>query len=212
MADIKKLIEAAIEKKPLDIKHMIDEIMTEKVRGVVTETVQGFEYADEQELTEEEELATFFEEFHEEYGHLPEEEQFAIMNELTEEEELNEVTHHQVQLEVSHDDEDKQVDLQHRGKQDSRGKKIHTKFVTVRATPDEDENASLVAAAKHLEKDGYRIHGGQIHSTFSSSSSVKPTMEKEEFFAAFQEEYGHLPLEEQEAIMANLVENEGWNK
>lgn len=163
MADIKKLIEAAIEKKPLDIKEMINEIMTEKVRGVVTETVHGFEYEDE--LTEEEELAAFFEEFHAEYGHLTEEEQLAIMEEISEEVELEEACCSKCDCDPC------ECGNKGKGKKSSgAGMSPAAMAKAVRANPSQD------------------------------------SVTKEEFFAAFQEEYGHLPLDEQEAIMANLDE------
>jgi len=161
MADIKKLIEAAIEKKPLDIKEMINEIMTEKVRGVITETVHGFEYADE--LTEEEELAAFFEDFHAEYGHLTEEEQLAIMEEISEEVELEEACCSKCDCDP--------CECGNKGK----GKKSS------------GAGMSPSAMAKAV-----------------SANPSQDSVTKEEFFAAFQEEFGHLPLEEQEEIMANM--------
>jgi hypothetical protein len=80
MSKVKQLIEKAIEKKPLDIKEMVDEIMRDKVKQVVAEATHGFEYEDE--LTEEQETEAFFAEFNAEYGHLPLEEQEQIMNDL----------------------------------------------------------------------------------------------------------------------------------
>jgi len=90
MSKIKRLIESAVEKRPLDIKEMVDEIMREKIKETIVEEVYGFEYGNES--TEEDELQDFFEEFYAEYGHLPIEEQEAIMEELLsdDDEELNE--------------------------------------------------------------------------------------------------------------------------
>jgi len=161
MADIKKLIEATIEKKPLDIKEMINEIMTEKVRGVITETVHGFEYADE--LTEEGELAAFFEDFHNEYGHLTEEEQLAIMEEISEEIDLEEACCSKCDCDPC------ECGNKGKGKKSSgAGMSPAAMAKAVRANPSQD------------------------------------SVTKEDFFAAFQKEFGHLPLDEQEAIMANM--------
>lgn len=179
MADIKKLIEATIEKKPLDIKEMINEIMTEKVRGVITETVHGFEYADE--LTEEEELTAFFEEFHAEYGHLTEEEQLAIMEEISEEVELEEACCSKCDC-----------DPCKCGGQESPGKMA--KKVKESGKPD--------------GKSGGSSGAGMSPSLMAKAVSANPSQDsvtKEEFFAAFHEDYGHLPLDEQEAIMAEAI-------
>lgn len=91
MSKIKQLIESAVEKKPLDIKEMVDDIMREKVKEIVTESVYEFEYEDD-DLNEDDDIETFFEEFHAEYGHLSLEEQKDIMEELISEsdEELSE--------------------------------------------------------------------------------------------------------------------------
>ena len=91
MSKVRQLIEKAIDKKPLDVREIIEDIMKEKVRDVIAESMDSFDYEGEA-LTEEEEMQAFFEEFHAEYGHLPMEEQEEIMNslmsdELTEEEE-----------------------------------------------------------------------------------------------------------------------------
>lgn len=91
MSKARQLIEKAIGKKPLDVREIIEDIMQEKVRGVIAESMDSFDYEGEA-LTEEEEMNAFFEEFNAEYGHLPMEEQEEIMNslmsdELTEEDE-----------------------------------------------------------------------------------------------------------------------------
>lgn len=76
----KELVEAALNKKPLDVRSIVEDLMQEKARAVLSESVNDFEYGDD--LTEEEELELFFQEFHEEYGHLSEDEQKEIMEEL----------------------------------------------------------------------------------------------------------------------------------
>ncbi len=81
MSKTRKLIEAAVQKKPLDVKEVVEELMQEKVRGVLAGEVDSFDPLEE-ELTEEQEMEEFFAAFHEEYGHLPEDEQEKIMEEL----------------------------------------------------------------------------------------------------------------------------------
>jgi len=191
MVDIKKLIEAAIEKKPLDIKEMINEIMTEKVRGVVTETVHGFEYEDE--LTEEEELAAFFEEFHAEYGHLTEEEQFAIMEEISEEDELA-AFFEEFHAEYGHLTEEEQLAIMEELEEGCCSK--------CDCDPCECGNKG-----KGKKSSGAGMSPAAMAKAVRANPSQDPVT-KEEFFAAFQEEYGHLPLDEQEEIMANLAEGE----
>lgn len=93
----RELVESILNKKPLDVKSIVEEIMQEKARGVITESVENFEY--EEELTEEEELEAFFEEFHAEYGHLSEDEQAAIMEDLLAESE------EEIETELTEDEE-----------------------------------------------------------------------------------------------------------
>jgi len=83
----RKIIEGALAKKPLDVQEAIHEIMRKKVVEVVNEQQIVFSANKEEEieLTEEEHEAAFFEEFHAEYGHLPEDEQKEILAKLEEE-------------------------------------------------------------------------------------------------------------------------------
>ena len=90
MSKVKELIEKAIERKPLDIKEIVEDIMQEKVRSVIAEEIEEFNHLEEDELTEEQEMALFFAEFKEKYGDLPMEEQEQIMDELMAEAEAEE--------------------------------------------------------------------------------------------------------------------------
>jgi len=79
----KKIIEAVINKKPLEIKEHVNTVLREKATKIVNDSEIYFEEDTEieDELTEEEtlELEKFFEEFKAEYGHLSEEEQEKIL-------------------------------------------------------------------------------------------------------------------------------------
>ena len=81
------IIQAIIDKKPLDVQEYVTEMMTEAASGMIQEKTVVYqdpeEFDDEFEDTDDdisdEELAGFFEDFHDEYGHLPEDEQLALM-------------------------------------------------------------------------------------------------------------------------------------
>ena len=93
MSDLaKRIIEEAINKKPLAIKELVDEALVAKSKEII-ETVKP-EFADmtfngvEEELEEDEteaddeDLEAFFTEFEAEYGHLPEDEQLDMLEML----------------------------------------------------------------------------------------------------------------------------------
>lgn len=80
MSKTKELIERVIQRKPLDVKEIVEELMAEKAKVVIAEKFDDYDPTDE--LTEEQEAEAFFEEFAAEYGHLPLDEQEKIMNEI----------------------------------------------------------------------------------------------------------------------------------
>ena len=80
-----KIIEAALAKKPTAIKEAVNQLMEEKVKAVIesikpefgTAVLESYGADDDSDETDE-----FFEAFHAEYGHLPEDEQMALLEEL----------------------------------------------------------------------------------------------------------------------------------
>ena len=94
MSDLaKRIIEEAINKKPLAIKELVDEALVAKSKEII-ETVKP-EFADmtfngveeisleeDESESEDEDLEAFFTEFEAEYGHLPEDEQLDMLEML----------------------------------------------------------------------------------------------------------------------------------
>jgi hypothetical protein len=83
MPHIRKIIEGALKKAPIEIDAAVHEILRAKVAKIVNE--KKITFSDEEPLTEDEEKTAFFEKFNDEYGHLPEAEQLEIMAKLEEE-------------------------------------------------------------------------------------------------------------------------------
>ena len=80
----RKIIQAVIDEKPLDVAEVFDEAIKEKAFELIESTQLEFAYDDEEdELTED--MQRFFDAFEETYGHLPIEEQEAILAQLEDE-------------------------------------------------------------------------------------------------------------------------------
>tara|TARA_R110000822_G_scaffold29647_7_gene86992 strand:- start:5 stop:499 length:495 start_codon:yes stop_codon:yes gene_type:complete len=79
-----KIIEAALAKKPTAIKEAVNQLMEEKVKAVIESIKPEFGTAvlESYGADDSDETDEFFEAFHLEYGHLPEDEQMALLEEL----------------------------------------------------------------------------------------------------------------------------------
>ncbi len=79
----RKIIEAAASKKPLDAEIATSDALAENAQNIVNDCeivfVEYDEMMDDNGEPLDEEVALFFEEFHTEYGHLPEDDQLEIM-------------------------------------------------------------------------------------------------------------------------------------
>ena len=82
----KEIIEASMNKRPLDVEELFNQAIREECQRVVAECEIEYTSIDETDeiLDEDAELQEFFKEFNELYGHLSEEEQLAILSEFEE--------------------------------------------------------------------------------------------------------------------------------
>ena len=80
---LKELLKAIVEKKPLEVKEHVNDLLTAKAAALINESQIVFSAEDHetQKPITDEEIEEFFEWFQAEYGHLPEEEQMALMKE-----------------------------------------------------------------------------------------------------------------------------------
>jgi len=84
------MIEAVLAKKPLDVKNLVEEILTEKAFTLVSESDISFSDPEDEDEDDdnEDDMEEFFEQFDAIYGDLPEDEQLDLLAQL--ENEVNE--------------------------------------------------------------------------------------------------------------------------